>query len=117
MIHFDAREPRFLLFNDKLINGKEHTLQIYYTPPQRYEDGNRYISKHYISIHLRNVTEDYYKFKTSMLQHLYNNEENILYGMGEPINAQSNINNGYGLFAGFNNDIVSFLIPEQIINQ
>jgi len=117
LIRFDINKPKYLLFNDKSINGKEYTLRVYYNPPQKTKDDNRYIAKHYISVHLRNVTEDYYKFKTSMIQHLYNKEEDILYGMGEPINIISNVNNGYGLFAGFNNDIVSFLIPEQIINE
>lgn len=116
LIRFDVDKPKYLLFNDKTINGKERTLTVYYNPPQR-EDDNRYIANHYISLHLRNVTEDYYKFKTSMIQHLNNNKEDILYGMGEPVNIISNIDNGYGLFAGFNNDIVSFFIPEQIINE
>jgi len=116
LIRFDVDKPKYLLFNDKSINGKEYTLRVYYSPPQREED-ERYIANHYITVHLRNVTADYYKFKTSMIQHLYNNEEDILYGMGEPINIISNINNGYGLFAGFNNDIVMFFIPEQTINE
>lgn len=115
LIRFDVDKPKYLLFTDKQINGVEHTLNVYYTPPQR-EDENRYISSHYISIHLRNVTEDYYKFKTSMIQHLYNKQEDILYGMGEPLNVISNIENGYGLFSGFNNDIVSLYVDEQIIN-
>ena len=116
LIRFDVDKPKYLLFNDKSINGKEYTLRVYYSPPQE-EDANRYILNHSISVHLRNVTEDYYKFKTSMMQHLYNKEEDILYGMGEPINIISNVNNGYGLFAGFNNDIVSLFVPEQIINE
>lgn len=115
LISFDVDKPNFLLFNDKTINGNECNLKIYYTPPQ-YLSENRYIRKHYVSLQLRNVTEEYYKYKTTMLLHLYNNNEDVLYGMGEPINVLSNINNGYGLFAGFNNEIVSFLIPEQVVN-
>jgi hypothetical protein len=116
LIRFDIDKPKYLLFNDKSINGKEYTLRVYYNPPQK-EDDNRYIANHSISVHFRNVTHEYYKFKTSMIQHLYNKEEDILYGMGEPINIISNVNNGYGLFAGFNNDIVSIFIPERIINE
>lgn len=116
LLRFDVDKPKYLLFTDKTINGMTHTLNLYYTPPQ-IEEENRYISNHYISIHLRNVTEDYYQFKTSMIQHLYNRDEDILYGSGEPLNVISNIKNGYGLFAGFNNDIVSIHIEEQIINE
>lgn len=116
LVRFDVHKPKFLLFSDKSINGEEYTLRFYYTPPQT-ENDHRFISNHYVSLHLRNVSEAYYKFKTSMLQQLYNNEEDFLYGMGEPINVISNIQNSYGLFAGFNNDIVSIHIPEQIINK
>jgi len=80
-------------------------------------DGQNVLYDHYISIHLRNITEEYYKFKTTMIQNLYSKQEDILYGMGEPLNVKSNIKNGYGLFAGFNNDIVSFHFDEQIISE
>lgn len=117
LIRFDVDKPKYLLFTDKEINGQTHTLNIYYTPPQEETDKKRYISNHYISVHLRNVTEEYYKFKTTMIQQLYSRQEDILYGMGEPLNVVSNIKNGYGLFAGFNNDIVSFHIPKQVIRE
>ncbi len=114
LIRFYADKPKYLLFSDKQINGTKHTLIVYYSPPQL-EDIIRYIAPHYISIHLRNVTEDYYKFKTTMTQHLYSKEEDILYGMGEPLNVISNIENGFGLFSGFNNDIVSFKIDSTFL--
>ena len=113
---FYLDKPQYLLFNDKMINGKEHTLIVYYTPPQE-ERVKRYIVSHYITIHLRNVTEDYYKFKTTMLQHLNSKQEDILFGMGEPINAATNIQNGFGLFAGFNNDIVSLRLDSLIVSK
>ncbi len=116
LMRFDVNKPKYLLFTDKEINGKEHILNIYYTPPQR-ESDKRYISAHYISIHLRNVTKEYYKFKTTMIQQLYSRQEDILYGTGEPLNVISNIKNGYGLFASFNNDIVSLHINKQVISK
>ncbi|MDA3818654.1 MAG: DUF4249 domain-containing protein [Prolixibacteraceae bacterium] len=114
-LHIDAKSPRSLLFSDQSFNGESRTFKVYYTPPQR-ESEERYISPHYISVHLRNVTEAYYRFKTSFLHHSYNNIENILYGMGEPINVESNVENGFGLFAAFNNDIVTLRVEEQVIN-
>jgi Domain of unknown function (DUF4249) len=102
-MQFDVRPPKSLLFSDKSINGEKHKLILYYSPPQ----GNVvavWIRFHYITIHLRNVTEDYYKYRTTLIQHLNSKEADILYGTGEPINAISNINNGYGLFAGYNTD-------------
>lgn len=111
LIRFDVDKPNTLLFSDKNINGLTHALYVYYFPPQ-IEEEYRYINQHYITIHLRNVTEEYYKFKTTMYQHLYSKEEDILYGMGEPVNVISNIENGHGLFAGFNNDMKSLRIEK-----
>ncbi len=116
LIQFYVDKPKYLLFTDKEINGQEYRLKAYYSPPQ-YEDSARYISNHDINIHLRSVTEDYYTFKTTMIQHLYSKQEDILYGMGEPLNVVSNIQNGYGLFAGFNNDIISLHVEEQIVSE
>lgn len=115
LIRFYLDMPKSLLFNDKTINGKDHTITVYYNPPQE-ESEYRWISDHYVNIHLRNVTEEYYKFHTSMIQHLYNKEEDILYGLGEPLNVFTNIENGYGVFAGFNNDVRSIHINKIILN-
>jgi hypothetical protein len=114
LIRFDIKKPKYLLFTDKTINGLKHTLNVYYFPPQIF-DGQLKIRDHYISIHLRNVTEDYYNFKTTMLQHLNSKKEDFLYGTGEPINPVSNIKNGYGLFSGYNTDIVSMHIDSKIV--
>ena len=115
LIRFDLDKPKNLLFSDKSINGKKHTLTMYYFPPQR-ESEKLYIGSHYLSIHLRNITEDYFKFKTTMIQHLNSKEEDILHGTGEPINVISNINNGFGLFSGYNEDIASLHIDSLIVS-
>jgi len=106
-LNFDLKPPLSLLFNDKEINGTEHILKIYYMPVW-IGGAVRCLSDNYINIHLRNVTEEYYKFKTTMIEQLNNQKENILYGMGEPLNVYTNIENGYGVFAGFNNDIKTY---------
>jgi hypothetical protein len=109
IMNFNLDNPKELLFTDETINGKSHTLDVYYSPPQGGSAKN-WISEHFISIHLRNVTKEYFQYKTSLIQHLNNKEEDFLYGMGEPLDIVSNIENGHGLFAGFNNDIVSMHI-------
>lgn len=114
LIRFDVPYPRFLLFSDAEFSGQSHTLKIYYTPPQRF-DGRRILSSHYITIHLRNVTKEYFDFKTTSIYQDYAKREDFLYGMGEPINVQSNILNGFGVFSGFNNDYVSMKIDSMVI--
>lgn len=117
LIRIGVRKPRQLLFSDKTINGQERTLKLYYKPPMFFEDGLHQTRPHFIHVHLRNITEDYYKFHTTKLHHLNNRQEDILYGTGEPLNLVSNVKNGLGLFAGFNNDIQTLFIPGQIINK
>ena len=114
LLSLELKKPKKLLFNDETINGQTYTLHVYYCPPQ-IESDHRYINYHYLSIHLRNVTEEYYEFGKTMIQNMYSKEEDFLYGMSEPINVSSNISNGYGLFSGFNHDIVSLLIDSVLI--
>ena len=114
LMQFDVRKPKYLLFSDAAINGKAHTLLMYYFPPQWF-NGQLYIKFHYISVHLRNVTEEYYKYKTTLIQHLNSKKEDILYGTGEPVNTISNIQNGYGLFAGYNTNILSKRLDSLIV--
>ena len=114
LVDFKNNKPKALLFADSKINGQNIDLKVYYTPPQTISD-HRYISDHIISIHLRNVTEEYYKNKTTFIQHQYSLQEDILNGAGEPINVFSNIHNGYGVFAGYNNSIQSIHVPEILV--
>jgi len=114
LIRFDIDKPKYLLFSDKTINGMTHTLFMYYLPPHIF-DGRLFIRDHYISIHLRNITEAYFKYKTTLIQHLNSKKEDFLYGTGEPVNTISNIQNGYGLFSGYNTDIISKRIDSTIV--
>ena len=116
LIRFDVPYPKFLLFRDDNINGQSVTLTIYYNPPQWFGEIN-YISTHYRTLHLRNVTKEYFDFKTTSIQQDYAKREDFLYGMGEPINVISNIENGFGVFAGFNNDYITFKIDSVVVNK
>ncbi len=110
------KNPRQLLFNDRGFNGDNQTISFYYFPPQGWYI-NSYISNHIINIQLRNITAEYYYHKTTLLQSLNNQEEEILYGMREPLNVFTNIENGHGIFAGFNEDIFQALIEKTIVDQ
>lgn len=110
LLSFGAKNPEYLLFNDSYINGKKHELRIFYYPPQYTDPDGRYIDSHVVFLHFRSVSENYYKYKTSLLQHLYRQQSDILYGTGEPVNVFSNIENGYGIFAGYQEDTETILI-------
>lgn len=110
------KNPRQLLFNDRSFNGDTRTISFYYFPPQGWYI-NPYISNHIINIQLRNITAEYYYHKTTLLQSLNHQEEDVLYGMREPLNVFTNIENGHGIFAGFNEDIFQVQIEEIIVDQ
>ena len=110
------KNPRQLLFNDRSFNGDTRTISFYYFPPQGWYI-NSYIEYHIINIQLRNITAEYYYHKTTLLQSLNNQEEDVLYGMREPLNVFTNIENGHGIFAGFNEDIFQAQIEETIVEQ
>lgn len=110
LLSFDAENPEYLLFNDNYINGEKHQLKVFYYPRQYDESDGRYINSQVIFLHFRSVSENYYKYKTSLLQHLYRQQGDILYGTGEPVNVFSNIENGYGIFAGYQEDTETILI-------
>ncbi len=111
ILMFDARSPQFLPFNDIKINGTSKELKIFYMPPRTiFVDGNNeetFINSHVIDIHLRSISEKYYKFRTSYLQHLNNKRGDGLFGMNEPMNVYTNVENGYGIFAGYQEDIIT----------
>ena len=106
--------PNSLFFSDELFNGELFEISIKFQSgfqmlnPETYApDGNYYVI-------LRSVSSSYYKFRKYWTRHAYNQtlSEDLL-GMffkGEPIDAYTNIVNGYGIFVGYNQDIKSMTL-------
>ena len=114
---FDKTKPKSLLFSDKMFNGQEVAINVFYMCPFIIIEGIKTIPTHYITIHLRNVTKEYYLYKTTAMKQRYSLQENILYGVGEPVDIYTNIKNGYGLFGAYNYDINQHRIEEIIIDE
>lgn len=100
----DLKNPNRLLFNDKTFNGQQTELDLYYFASQRL-GVTHLLNSEILSVQLRNISYEYYLYQSTMLHSSFNREADILYGLGEPLNVISNIENGYGIFAGFNNDV------------
>jgi len=115
LLEFDKPKPKSLFFSDKTINGRKVDISCFYYAPYIIDGGVPKVMAHYITIHLRNITKDYYIYKTAALQEYYSLEENILYGSGEPVNIYTNIENGYGMFGSYNYAISTHRIEEIII--
>lgn len=90
-------------------------MAFYYFSSQVLDAGIHILSWDLISVQLRNVTKEYYDFRSTLLYNTYNQVENMIYGTGEPMNVYSNVENGYGIFAGFNNSIVTMQLDSLII--
>ena len=110
VLSFDSKLPQRLLFNDKQINGTEKQIVFYFTPEQVIDKGKLKIRYSIIDIYLRSVTAEYYRYYTTLLQHKYNQKGDFFYGLSEPLNVFTNVENGYGIFAGFYNDAVTIEI-------
>ena len=88
--------PKTLIFNDKMFDGKHISVKIYYAT-QAYAGYN-------LRITFRSVSESYYKYKERQAVYLFSLENDIFSGMSDPINLYSNITGGYGIFAGYSSD-------------
>jgi len=84
--------PEILVFSDELFNGTTYKLKINYSS---IEDNLG------LKIYFRHITENYYNYKKRLIIHLYNQEHDIWEGVGEPVTMYTNIEGGYGIFAGY----------------
>ena len=88
-----------LIFSDELINGKSHTLAFnFYHFVYKKKIASRFF------IHFRSVSENYFFYKKKLMLHFENQISDIGYGTGNPVNLYSNVENGYGIFAGYSED-------------
>jgi hypothetical protein len=95
-------DPNTLIFNDELINGKNYNLKLIcknYTingfPHYLYNPDYKIIA------HFRAISEEYYLYKKKLIVHLYNQGGDFFEGIGEPVQMYTNIENGFGIFAGY----------------
>lgn len=109
-ILMDANLPNRLLFSDRLINGKTHTTQISFIPGQVIKRGTLYIVPNFLYLVFRSVSKEYYQYYTSLLTQSNNRNPDMLFGIAEPGQVYTNIQNGYGLFAGYAEDTRSFWV-------
>lgn len=95
------REEHILIFNDKAFENKEYTFV--FTMRQHYDDNILAVK-----IVLLSLNQEYYKYNTTLnLQHW--NDGNPF---AEPVNVYNNIENGFGIFAGYSSDEVEYKYGE-----
>ncbi len=97
--------PATQVFSDELFNGQTYTLKVDYVMPliRTIFNGEEYslINDYQLIIYLHSVSENYYKYKKKLIIHIENQYSDVWSGVGEPIDMFSNVEGGYGIFAGY----------------
>jgi len=108
VMNIEGDNPESLPFNDIGINGQDVSIPVEYLLP--FAPINGIIEPHVIIVHFRTISRNYYLYKTSIIRQNYNNEADIIYGQGEPMNVYGNIPGNFGIFAGYQSVDVAFII-------
>ncbi len=115
LMEFDKEPLKSLFFSDKTFNGQKINLSVFYE--NEAYDKTDLLAHHRITIYLRNVSPEYYTYKTRLIEHLHALQENVLYGSGEPVPVYSNIEHGYGLFGSYNVSHVTYDIDDIVLDR
>ncbi len=102
------------LFSNILITGTTYKMQINYTSGSQHGAVNGgYVEDLYpIVVELRAVSESYYNYKKQLILHEIGNSAD---GIGQSVNAiplYSNVENGYGIVAGYSYCLTDTITPE-----
>lgn len=95
--------PTSFFFSDELFNGESYTLRIKHDVGYS-QNGNTFKAFPLYAT-LRSISKTYYKYRKYYTRHAHNqqfqNEFLDLIFKGEPQNMYTNIENGFGIFAGY----------------
>jgi hypothetical protein len=95
-----------LLWNDKYSDGKEVEIRfVFYSEYPQYNEGLRETDTLHFKFYFQSVNQDYYTYLKSLSRYLETGGGDDPFS--EPVVIYSNIKNGYGIFAGFDQDITS----------
>lgn len=93
--------PEKLIFSDELFRDQDYTLKINFRAfnSSFYEDNRT--NQIGLVIQLRKVSKNYYQYSKTLTRHLENQFSDIWDGVSQPAPVFSNVENGYGIFAGY----------------
>jgi len=95
--------PTSFFFSDELFNGESYTMSIKHGVG--YSQNGKIFKAFPLYTRLRSISRTYYKYRKYYTRHSYNqqfqNEFLDFIFKGEPQNMFTNIENGYGIFAGY----------------
>ncbi len=94
-------QPRTLVFSNETFSGQTYPLKINFQNELYLEDSYPQFKELKIIVHLRKVSESYYKYKRQLIIHQSSITSDFWSGTTEPSTMYSNIKGGYGVFAGY----------------
>ena len=94
-------EPKSIVFSDTLFNGDMAEITLSFDRPCSYVYGQSSVCEFDLIIYFSNITEEYYLYRKNLYKHSFSQHTIFWYGAIEPIQMYSNVNGGYGVFAGY----------------
>jgi len=108
----DTRNPGFwsdhVVFSDELFSSDTITISINCSSPLQ----SGFLTKQRITVFLNTISKEYYLFNKKLLLYKQSTSNEVWEDISEPVIMYSNIMNGYGIFAGYSTDTLSFVIGE-----
>jgi hypothetical protein len=96
------------IFSNEILKDDSYTMTINYTT------GNLSGKLRPVRIEFRTLSHSYYKYTRQLFLYEYNNEDPVFSGVARtPFTLYSNIENGYGIFAGYSSVTSNIIDPEQ----
>ncbi len=89
----ESYNPHELIFSNALFKEDTTELFVNYYVPTR--------SSHKIIVQVKKTSYAYYLYKKQLIKHLYNQDGDVWDGVGDPVQMYTNIEGGYGIFAGY----------------
>ncbi len=94
-------KPKTLIFSNELFQAQTYSLKINFQNESYLDCTYPQYREFNLIVHLRKVSESYYKYKRHLVIHQSSITSDFWSGTTEPSTMYTNINGGYGIFAGY----------------
>ncbi|MFP4367333.1 MAG: DUF4249 domain-containing protein [Bacteroidales bacterium] len=103
------------VFSNEIIENDSYTMTINYSTGHRSSDGGPMVPIFQpLKVEFRTLSQSYYQYARRLYLYEYNNDEPFFSGgVLTPFTLYSNIENGYGIFAGYSFVTSAVIIPEE----
>lgn len=108
--------PQQYFFSDQLFNGIEKTILLNWFGGEYIDPVSGESVKQIFYADFKTVSPEYYNFRKSWTKHVFNQNTDLHYDdpiallfLGDPVEMYSNVQGGYGVFAGFNKQSVQVI--------